>query len=97
MCIWNHSPCLLKVGSFPPLFKSVWLIMLIDSLIECDRESSGEHINGLRTIDVVFCMSYELFKLGDVAVEVLSLHLDSLSQGHPSLLLLQHVSKLSFE
>ena len=52
--------------------------MLKDGFIKGRRQPPGEHIYGLWPIDVILSMSDELFKLGNVFVKILPLHLDSL-------------------
>ena len=61
------------------LFKRPWVVMLKDGLIEGDRQSSGEHVDSLWTVDVVLGMSHKLFELGNIFIKVLSLHFDSLA------------------
>ena len=81
----------------PPLLEGFWLIVLIDGFIQGRRESSGEHVDSLGTIDVIFGMSYEFFKVCDVSIKVLSLHPDSLSKSHTRFFFLEGVSKLSIK
>ena len=80
-----------------PLFESLWLVMLINGFVKRHRKSSGEHVDGLGAIDVVFSMSYKFFKVRDVSIKILSLHLDSLTKGHTRFFFLEGVSELSIE
>ena len=82
-------------GRSSPLFKSFGLIMLINGFVKGRRKSSGEHVDSLGAIDVVFRMSYELFKMCDVSIEILPLHPDPLTKGHARFLFLECVSELS--
>ena len=88
---------LLPQRSPPPLFKSFWLVVLVDGFIQGRRKPSSEHVDGLRTVDIVLGMSHEFFKMGNISIEVLSLHSDPLTKGHACLLLLKGVSKLSIK
>ena len=81
----------------PPLFESFGLIMLIDGFVKGRRKSSGEHVDSLGSIDVVFGMSYELFEMCYVSIEILSLHPDPLTKSHACFLFLECVSELSVE
>ena len=81
----------------PPLFKGFWLIVLIDGFIQGRRKSSGEHVDSLRAVDVVFGMSYEFFKMGNIPIKILSLHPDPLTKGHSCLFFLEGVSELSIK
>src|ERR1700761_1586626 len=80
-----------------PLLESFQLIVLVNCLIESGREPSSEHVNGLRTVDVVSRMPHEFFKVGYIPVEILPLHADSLSQCHTRFFFLEGVSELSIE
>ena len=80
-----------------PLFKYFWLVMLIDGFVKRRGEAVSEHVDGLRPINVVFSMSYQFFKMGDIPIEVLSLHSDPLSKGHACFLFLKGVSELSIK
>ena len=79
----------------PPLFKGLWLIVLVDGFIQGRRKSSGEHVDSLGTVDIVFGMSYEFFKMGDIPIKVLPLHPDPLSKSHARFFFLEGVSELS--
>ena len=81
----------------PPLFKGLWLIVLIDGFIQGCWEPSGEHIDGLGTVDVVLGVSYEFFKMGNIPIKILSLHPDPLTKSHARFLFLEGVSELSVE
>ena len=81
-------------GRSSPLFEGFGLVMLINGLVKGRWESSGEHVDSLGAIDVVFSMSYELFKMCDVSIEILSLHSDSLTKSHTRFLLLECISEL---
>ena len=82
-------------GRPSPLFESFGLVMLIDGFVKGRRKSSGEHVDSLGTIDIVFGMSYKFFKVSNVPVKILSLHLDSLTKRHTRLFFLEGVSELS--
>ena len=84
-------------GRSSPLFESFGLIMLINGFVKGRWKPSGEHVDSLGAIDVVFSMSYELFKMCDVSIEILPLHPDSLTKSHTRLLLLEGVSELSIK
>ena len=84
-------------GRSSPLFEGFGLVMLINGFVKGRWKSSGEHVDSLGTIDVVFSMSYKLFKLCDVTIEILSLHPDSLTESHTRFLLLEGVSELSIK
>ena len=79
----------------PPLFKSLWLIVLVDGFIQGRRKSSGEHVDSLGTVDIVFGMSYEFFEVGNVPVKILSLHPNPLTKSHTRFFFLEGVSELS--
>ena len=81
----------------PPLLEGFWLIVLIDGFVERRRESSGEHIDSLGAIDVVFSVSYKLLKVCDISIKILPLHPDSLTEGHTCFFFLEGVSKLSIK
>ena len=81
----------------PPLLEGLWLIVLIDGFIQGCRKSSGEHVDSLGTVDVVFGMSYKFFKVGNVPIKILSLHPDPLTKGHTRFFFLEGVSELSVE
>ena len=74
-----------------PLFKRFWLVMLVDGFVKRCGEAASEHVDGLRAVDVVLGMSYQFFKMGDIPIEVLSLHSNSLAKSHVCLLLLKGV------
>ena len=84
-------------GRSSPLFESFGLVMLIDGFVKGRWKPSGEHVDSLGAIDVVFSMSYKFFKVCDVSIEILPLHLDSLTKSHARLLLLEGVSELSIK
>ena len=84
-------------GCPPPLFKHFWLVMLVDGFVKRRGEAASEHIDGLRAVDVIFSVLYQFFKMGNIPVEVLSLHSDSLSKGHACFLFLEGVRELSSE
>ena len=52
-------------GRSSPLFEGFGLVMLINGFVKGRWKSSGEHVDSLGAIDVVFSMSYELFKVRD--------------------------------
>ena len=81
----------------PPLFKGFWLIVLVDGFIQGCRKSSSEHVDSLRTVDIVFGMSYEFFKVGNISIKILSLHPDPLTKRHTRFFFLEGVSELSVE
>ena len=80
-----------------PLLEGFWLIVLIDGFIQGRRKSSGEHVDSLRAVDVVFGMSYEFFKMSDIPIKILSLHSDSLTKSHTRFFFLEGVSELSIK
>ena len=84
-------------GRTSPLFESFGLVMLINGFVKGCWEPSGEHVDSLGAIDVVFSMSYEFLKVRDVSIEILSLHPDSLTKSHTRLLFLEGVSELSIK
>ena len=84
-------------GSSSPLFESFGLVMLVNGFVKGRWKSSGEHVDSLGAIDVVFSMSYELFKMRNISIEILSLHPDSLTKSHTCLLFLEGVSELSIK
>ena len=84
-------------GRSSPLFESFGLVMLINGFVKGRWKSSGEHVDSLGTIDVVFSMSYEFFKVCDVSIEILSLHPNTLTESHTRLLFLEGVSELSIK
>ena len=84
-------------GRSSPLFEGFGLVMLINGFVKGRWKSSGEHVDSLGTIDVVFSVSYKFFELCDVSIEILPLHPDSLTKSHARLLLLEGVSELSIE
>ena len=84
-------------GRSSPLFESFRLVMLINGFIKGRWKSSGEHVDSLGAVDVVFSMSYELLKVCDVSIKILPLHLDSLTKSHTRFLLLECVSELSIK
>ena len=81
----------------PPLFKGLRLIVLVYGFIQRRRKSSGEHVDGLGAVNIVFGMSYKFFKVGDVPIKILSLHPNPLTKGHTRLFFLEGVSELSIE
>ena len=81
----------------PPLFESFWLVMLVDGFIQGRQKPPSEHVNGLRTVDVVLGVSYKFFEVGNVPIEILPLHFDPLTKGHTCLLFLEGVSELSIK
>ena len=60
-------------------------------------EAPGEHVDCLRTVDIVLGMLYEFFKVGNVPIKILSLHSDFLAEGHLRFFFLEGVSELSIE
>ena len=91
-------PMSLSSKSCPsPLFKRFWLVMLVDGFVKRLGEAASEHVDGLRAVDVVLGMSYQFFKMGDIPIEVLSLHSDPLLKGHACFLFLKGVSELSIK
>ena len=79
----------------PPLFKGLRLVVLVDGFIQGRWESSGEHVNSLGTVDIIFGMSYEFFEVGNVPVKILSLHPNPLTKSHTRFFFLEGVSELS--
>ena len=71
--------------------------MLVDGFIQGRQKPPGEHINGLRTIDIVLGMLYKFFEVGNVPIEVLSLHSDPLAESHTRFFFLEGVSELPIE
>ena len=63
----------------PPLFKHPWAVVLKDGFIEGSGQSLCKHVDSLWSIDVVLGVSYKLLKLGNILIEILPLHLDSLA------------------
>ena len=84
-------------GRSSPLFEGFGLVMLINGFVKGRWKSSGEHVDSLGTIDVVFSVSYKLFEMCNVSIEILPLHPDSLTKSHTRLLLLEGVSELSIK
>ena len=84
-------------GRSSPLFESFGLVMLINGFVKGRWKSSGEHIDSLGAIDVVFSMSYEFFEVCYVSIKILSLHPDSLTKCHTRFFFLEGVSELSIE
>ena len=84
-------------GRSSPLFKGFGLVMLINGFVKGRWKSSGEHVDSLGTVDVVFSVSYKFFEMCDVSIEILSLHLDPLTKSHTRLLFLEGVSELSIK
>ena len=71
--------------------------MLVNGFIQGRRKPPGEHVDGLRTIDIVLSMSYEFFKVGNVPIKILPLHSDPLAEGNLRFFFLEGVSELSIK
>ena len=78
-----------------PLFESFWLVVLINGFVKRRWKPSGEHVDSLGAIDIVFGMSYEFLKVSNVSIEILSLHPDPLTKRHARFFFLEGVSELS--
>ena len=63
----------------PSLFERPRIVVLKDGFIEGSGQSLCKHVDSLWSIDVVLGVSYELLKLGNILIEILPLHLDSLA------------------
>ena len=75
-------------GRFPPLLKRCRTVVLIDSFVEALRKAFGKVANGKRVVDVEVSVVNEFFKLCNVTVRVLRIHLESLHDERPGFLFL---------
>ena len=71
--------------------------MLIDGFVEASRKTFGKVSDGERVVDVEVSVAKKFFKLGNVTVWVLRVHLEALHDDGPSLLFLQNIGVLLTE
>ena len=71
--------------------------MLVKSFVKASWKTFGEVPNGKRVVDVEVSMANKFFKLCNITIGVLGIHLESLHDDGPNLFFLQNIGVLSTE
>ena len=68
--------------------------MLVDGFIEASGKAFSEVSDSKGIVDIKMCMANEFFKICNVAIGILRIHLEALHDGGPGLFFLQNVGVL---